>query len=101
MEIDQSFEQGAAACEVEVADLSSRKRRVPAVEAREVLAWLGVEMYGFTVKETAAKYEKHREAASRMVNRAAERRVADQDFAERRRYVDSLIAKGEGRGTGG
>jgi len=95
MELDQFLELGAAACEVEVADLSSRKRRVPVVEAREILAWLGVELYGYTVKAMAAKFEKHREAVSRMVIRAAERRVVDQGFAGRVRCVDSLIAKEE------
>jgi REP element-mobilizing transposase RayT len=96
LELDEFLELGAAACEVSAADLASRKRRAAIVEAREILAWLGVELYGFTVKETAAKFEKHREAASRMVSRAAERRVVDEDFADRVRLVDSLIAKREG-----
>jgi hypothetical protein len=101
MELDEFLELGAAACQVELADLSSRKRRASIVEAREILAWLGVELYGFKVKAMAAKFEKQREAASRMVGRAAERRAADKNFADRMRQVDKLIAEGEGRGKGG
>ena len=98
MELDEFLELGAAACEVGAADLASRKRRAPIVEAREMLAWLGVELYGFAVKEMAVEFQKRREAASRMVSRAAERREVDQDFADRIRLVDSLIAKREGGG---
>jgi REP element-mobilizing transposase RayT len=95
MELNRFLERGAAACSLEVADLTSRKRRTPIVEAREILAWLGVELYGFTVKEIAAGFEKYRETASRLVSRAAQKRVVDQDFADRVRRVDSQIA-GEG-----
>jgi len=79
--------------EVAVEDLRSRKRRAPIVEAREVLAWLGVELYGFTVKEIATGFGKYRETASRLVSRAAQRRVVDQDFADRVHRADSLIAE--------
>jgi REP element-mobilizing transposase RayT len=101
MELEEFIELGASACQVELADLSSRKRRATIVEAREILAWLGVELYGFTVKAMATEFEKQREAASRMVSRAAKRRVVDKDFADRVRAVDSSIAKGEGGGAGG
>jgi len=95
MELNRFLELGAAACNVEIADLSSKKRRTPIVEAREILAWLGVELYGFKVKEIAAGFEKYRETASRLVARAAQRQVVDQDFADRVRRVDSLIAEGK------
>jgi hypothetical protein len=63
------------------------------VEAREILAWLAVELYGFTVKETAAGLEKYLETTSRLVSRAAARRAEDQGFDERAQGVDSIIAK--------
>ena len=96
MEVNRFLEYGAAACNVTVSDLTTRKRRTPIVEAREILAWLGVELYGFTVKEIAVGFEKYRETASRLVSRAAQRRVVDQDFADRVHRVDSLIAEGKG-----
>jgi len=96
MELNRFFEDGAASCNVAVSDLISRKRRASIVEAREILAWLGVELYGFTVKEIASGLEKYRETASRLVSRAAQRRLVDQNFADRVHRVDSLIAEGKG-----
>lgn len=96
MEVNGFFERGAAACNAAVSDLTSRKRRTPIVEAREILAWLGVELYGFTVKELAEGFEKYRETTSRLVSRAAQRRSVDREFADRVHRVDSLIAEGGG-----
>ena len=95
MELNRFLELGAAACNVEIADLSSKKRRTPIVEAREFLAWLGVELYGFKVKEIAAGFEKYRETVSRLVSRAAQLRVVDRGFADRVQRVDSLISEEE------
>jgi REP element-mobilizing transposase RayT len=93
MGLDRFIETGAVACEETVEDLRSRKRRAPIVEAREVLAWLGVELYGFTVKEMASGLEKYLETTSRLVGRAAHRRTMEKDFAEHIRRVDAEIAK--------
>jgi len=62
----------------------------------QILAWLGLELYGFTVKEIVEGFEKCRETASRLVGRAAQRRSVDQGFADRVHRVDSLIADGKG-----
>ena len=84
---------GAEAIGIALADLRSRKRRAPVVEAREILAWLAVELYGFTVKEVASGLEKYLETTSRLVSRAAARRVADQRFNEWVQRVDSVISR--------
>jgi len=99
MELDRFIELGAAGCGVMPEDLRSQKRRTSIVEAREILAWLGVMAYGFKVKEIAAGFEKYGETASRLVSRAAQRRVVDQDYANRVRRVDAAITKEEGKGS--
>jgi REP element-mobilizing transposase RayT len=92
MEIDRFLGLGALACGVTPADLVSTKRRASVVEAREILAWLGVVAYGFMVKEIAVGLEKYGETASRLVSRAAHRRGVEKEFADRIRRVDSEIA---------
>jgi hypothetical protein len=62
------------------------------VEGREILAWLGVELCGFRVKEVAEAMTKHLETTSRLVSRAAWRRLEDQDFLQKIEEVDSVIA---------
>lgn len=98
VEIGRFLHCGAQACGVTVSDLRSRKRSAPIVEARETLAWLGVELYGFKVKEMAEGLDKYIESASRLVSRAAERRVGDERFAERVRQVDAQLAGLKGAG---
>jgi chromosomal replication initiation ATPase DnaA len=97
MEIARFIELGAEACGVMTADLRSTKRRSPVVEAREILAWLGTTHYGFKVKEIASGFEKYGETASRLVSRAARRRMDDVGFADRIKSVDSAITKGATR----
>ena len=92
MEIDRFLGLGALAGGVTPADLVSTKRRASVVEAREILAWLGVVAYGFMVKEIAVGLEKYGETASRLVSRAAHRRGVEKEFADRIRRVDSEIA---------
>jgi REP element-mobilizing transposase RayT len=94
MEIARFIELGAEACGVMTADLRSTKRRSPVVEAREILAWLGTTLYGFKVKEIASGFDKYGETASRLVSRAARRRMDDVGFADRIKGVDSAITKG-------
>jgi hypothetical protein len=92
IELNDFLEKGAVSCDVTVKDLRSRKRRAEIVEAREVLAWLGVELYGFTVKEIAAGIEKYIETTGRLVSSAASRRCEDRGFKERVQRVDQVIA---------
>lgn len=91
MELDGFLERGAEALEVSVADLKSRKRGSSIVDSREILVWLGVELYGFPVKGIAKALEKHFESVSRMASRAASRRVKDRSFRTEMRRVDSVI----------
>ena len=53
----------------------------------------GTFMYGFTVKEVASGLEKYLETTSRLVSRAAARRVEDQRFNEWVQRVDSVISR--------
>jgi len=98
MELEDFLERGAEAVGITVDDLKARKRAESIVEGREILAWLGVELYGFTVKGLAEALDKHRETVSRLVSRAAMRRVEDRAFRERIQRVDSLIAGANGDG---
>jgi REP element-mobilizing transposase RayT len=91
MELDRFIGTGATACDVTAEDLKSAKRRASVVDAREILAWLGVVSYGFKVKEIGAGFEKYGETASRLVSRASRRRLIDDEFADRMRRVDLAI----------
>ena len=93
MEIARFIDLGAEACGVMAADLRSTKRGSPVVEVREILAWLGTMVYGFKVKEIAAGFDKYGETASRLVSRAARRRMDDLGFADRIKSVDSAITQ--------
>jgi hypothetical protein len=93
MKIGDFLERGAEAVEIPLADLKGRKRSTSIVEGREILAWLGVELYGFAVKELAKGLDKHLETASRLVSRAALRRVEDSDFRAKIQRVDSVIVR--------
>ncbi len=98
MKLEDFLERAAEVVGITLADLKGRKRGASIVEGREILAWLGVEMYGFTVKGIAEALDKHLETASRLVSRAASRRVEDQSFREKIQRVDSVIAREDGGG---
>ena len=91
---------GAAAVGISVVDFGSRKRGTPIVEAREILAWLGVELCGLSVREIAEGLEKHLETASRFVSRAAERRAEDESFAAKVQRVDEAIISSKKKNVG-
>jgi hypothetical protein len=91
VDLEQFLELGAAACCISLNDLRSRKRSELIVTARMTLAWLGVEMYGFTVKEMASGLNKYIETASRWVSKAADLRVEDSRFSDKMNEVDSAI----------
>ena len=93
MELEDFIERGAEAVEISLADLKGRKRGASIVEGREVLAWLGVELYGFSVREFAEALDKYLETASRLVSRAALRRVEDRNFRAKIQRVDSAIVR--------
>ena len=93
MGIEDFLEHGAEAVEIPLADLKGRKRGASIVEGREILAWLGAELYGFAVKELAKGLDKHLETASRFVSRAALRRAKDPNFRAKVQRVDSVIVR--------
>ena len=92
MELEDFLKRGAHALGFEVEDLRSRRRHPAIVEAREILAWLGVELYGFTVKGLAEMLDKHLVTASRLVGRAGLRRVKDDGYRATIKRVDSVIS---------
>jgi chromosomal replication initiation ATPase DnaA len=96
MTLEDFLERGVEAVGITLADLKARKRGASIVKGREILAWLGVELYGFAVKEIAEDLNKHLETVSRLVSRAAMRRVEDRAFLERIQRVDSVIARADG-----
>jgi chromosomal replication initiation ATPase DnaA len=98
MTLEDFLDRGAEAVGITLADLKARKRGASIVEGREILAWLGVELYGFTVKELAEDLDKHLETVSRLVSRAAMRRAEDRVFREKIQRVDSVIAGADGDG---
>jgi REP element-mobilizing transposase RayT len=100
MRLGDFLEVGAAAVGISVGDLGSRKRGTPIVEAREILAWLGVELYGLSVREIAEGFDKHLETASRLVSRAAERRAEDESFAAKVQRVDEAITSSKKKDVG-
>jgi REP element-mobilizing transposase RayT len=92
LDVEDFLEVGAGALEVSISDLRGRKRKRSIVEGREILAWLGVELYGLTVTEMAEAMTKHLETTSRLVSRAAWRRAEDRSFLQKIEAVDSVIA---------
>ncbi len=93
IELDDFLGYGASALGVTLGDLRSRKRRAAVVTAREILAWLAVELYGFQVKEVSGGLEKYLETTSRLVSRASVRRVDEEGFSERLNRVDEAITR--------
>ncbi len=91
VDLEQFLGLGAEACGISLNDLRSRKRSEPIVTARMTLAWLGVELYGFSVKEMAFGLNKYIETASRWVSKASDLRVEDSLFGDKMNEVDSAI----------
>ncbi|MCP4901553.1 MAG: hypothetical protein GY906_31710 [bacterium] len=67
--------------------LASRTIEATVVEARETIALLGVERYGYKVKDLAAAFAKNPETVSRMIGRALHRKAGDKSY---RRLLDKL-----------
>jgi chromosomal replication initiation ATPase DnaA len=82
---------GAKRLGLTLADLRSSQRSPAVVEAREVLAWVAVVLYGFQVKEVARGLEKYVETASRLLRRASARRVEDEGFRAQVKSVDAAV----------
>gem|GEM_PF-5835950 len=71
-------------------DLRSSQRS-PVVVAREALAWVAVVLYGFQVKEVARALDKYVETVSRLVSRAAAKRIEDDGFRAIVNAVDGAV----------
>ncbi len=75
-----------------VKELSSTSIETRIVEARETIALLAVERYGYSVKGVAAALRKHPETASRWIGRALKRKDADSEFRVRLDKLDQDVA---------
>jgi len=91
VELEDVLMAGARALGCSLDDLRSRERSPDVVTAREALSWVGVELYGLRVCEMAQGLGKYVETASRLVSRAAARRLDDAAFRELLNAVDSAI----------
>ncbi len=91
VELEELLRCGASRLGLTLADLQSSQRSPAVVVAREVLAWVAVVLYGFQVKEVARGLEKYVETASRLVSRAATRRVEDEAFGAMVCTVDATV----------
>ena len=88
VELDKLLMCGARRLGLTLGDLQSRQRSPVVVKAREVVAWVAVVLW-YEVNEVARGLEKYVETASRLVSRAAARRVEDEGF---RALVDAVDA---------
>jgi len=91
VELEELLRCGARRLGLTLADLRSSQRSPVVVEAREVVAWVAVVLYGFQVKEVARGLEKYVESASRLVSRAATRRVEGEEFEAMVRAVGAAV----------
>lgn len=91
VEVADFLAAGARALGCSLDDVTSRKRSPEIVTAREALSWIGVELYGIRVREMARGLSKYVETTSRLVSRAAARRLDDTTFCDLLNSVDSAV----------
>jgi REP element-mobilizing transposase RayT len=91
VKLEELLRCGAMRLGLTLADLRSSQRSPVVVEAREVVAWVAVVLYGHQVKEVARALEKYVESASRLVSRAAARRLEEEDFRTMVKAVDAAV----------
>ncbi|HOC41551.1 MAG TPA: transposase [Thermoanaerobaculales bacterium] len=91
VELEELLRCGAGSLGLAFEDLRSTQRSPAVVAAREALAWVAVVRYGFQVKEVARGLEKYVETASRLVSRAAAKRVEDEEFRATVRLVEAAV----------
>jgi len=91
VELEELLRCGARRLGLTLDDLRSSQRSPVVVEARDAVAWVAVVLYGFQVKEVARGLEKYMETASRLVSRAAARRVEDEGFSAVVKAVDAAV----------
>ena len=78
---------------IEMAELAGRGRKPKTVRLRELLAVVGVERYGVSVKALAEEIGRSRTTVSSWVSRGAARRAEGKNFGKRLDEIDSRIAK--------
>jgi REP element-mobilizing transposase RayT len=91
VELEHLLGIGAPALGLKIDEVQSSRRSLTVVEAREVLAWVAVELYRHRVKDVAACLDKSVETTSAIVSRAARRRIEEQGFAAAIRRVDHAV----------
>ncbi len=91
VELEELLRCGARCLGLTLDDLRSSQRSPAVVEAREAVAWVAVVLYAFQVKEVARALNKYVESVSRLVGRAATRRVEDEGFGALVKAVDAAV----------
>jgi len=74
--------------------LGSRTTAREVARAREAIAVVGVERFGLRVGELARALGMHLGSVSRWITRAAERRLADDEFADRCEDLERQLGGG-------
>jgi REP element-mobilizing transposase RayT len=85
--------KGADLLGVQLDTLKGRRRGPEIVQAREILATLGVERYSLKVKDIASVLLKSAEAVSRMVSRGADKRQHDDTFSRKFEALDRQLTR--------
>ncbi|NOZ96102.1 MAG: hypothetical protein GXP47_15385 [Acidobacteria bacterium] len=90
--LDELVERGAAWLGIEESKLSGRDRGAEVVRARELLASVGVERFGVSVKEMAERLGKHPSTATGWVMRGVRRRREEEGFRERFEELEKFLS---------
>jgi REP element-mobilizing transposase RayT len=93
MSVNAFLEKGADWLEVEMEDLAGRGQRQEVVRARELLATLAVERYGFQVKALAETLGKHAVTGSVWVRRGVQRCREDPAFRAKYERLDKALRR--------
>lgn len=86
------------ACDIlgrKLVELSGRRKDETSARGRELLALVGVEGFGFRVKDLAERLGMNAGSASRALTRAAEREREDHAFKRQRLALEKRLAKPE------
>jgi len=94
LDVEEYLRRACAIVGVERRVLASRTTARDAARAREAIAVVGVERFSVRVGELAKALGMHLGSASRWITRAAERRLDDDEFADRCAELERRIGRG-------
>ena len=91
LSVDAFLDRTCEVLETDVEELASRGKGSRLRELREIVAVLGVERYGQTVRSIAERLRKNPGSVSRWVSASAERRASDPDSSSRLEQLDERL----------